>query len=75
MLSTKPSTAYFVAQKGPKPGTPSAPEVLLKIRYRPPMESFSMSSCPSFSPLPPLSRKYGNESWMMLRVPQKFVSN
>ena len=32
MLSINPSTAYFVAQNGPKPGTPRDPLVLLNIR-------------------------------------------
>ena len=32
MLSISPSTAYFVAQNGPRPGTPKDPLVLLNIR-------------------------------------------
>lgn len=46
MLSINPSTAYLLAQYGPNPGTPSAPDVELKIKYLP----------------APLSRKCGSDS-------------
>jgi len=32
MDSMRPSTAYFVAQYGPRPGTPRAPDVEEKMR-------------------------------------------